>query len=142
MLYASLERETKEVFRVITISTLTKKFDRQGWRWLAIGWIRWYFLYGDDGDDLLWGGLGDDRLQGDDFSGGVGSDIFVHAPGEGTDTIVDFEIGTDLIGLEKRLSFGQLSFQGNEIRFEDKTLAVLSGINTTTLTESSFVGMK
>ena len=100
------------------------------------------FLYGDDGDDLLWGGLGDDRLQGDDFSDGVGSDIFVLAPGEGTDTIVDFEIGTDLIGLEKRLSFGQLSFQGNEIRFEDKTLAALSGINTTTLIENSFVGMK
>ncbi len=32
----------------------------------------------------------DDVLTGDDFSEGVGADIFVLAVGEGTDTITDF----------------------------------------------------
>ena len=67
-------------------------------------------IWGDDGDDILRGGLGNDTLTGDDFSGGQGSDIFVLAVGEGTDTIVDFEIGTDFIGLADGLSFGQLTF--------------------------------
>ncbi|MBE9077386.1 spondin domain-containing protein [Romeria aff. gracilis LEGE 07310] len=98
-------------------------------------------LFGDDGDDLLRGGLGHDRLQGDDFSGGAGRDTFVLAAGEGTDTIVDFEQGIDLIGLADGLSFGQLSFLDNQIRFGDETLAVLNGVQATSLTESSFVAV-
>jgi 2',3'-cyclic-nucleotide 2'-phosphodiesterase (5'-nucleotidase family) len=66
-------------------------------------------LWGDDGDDLLWGGLGDDILTGDDFSGGQGSDTFVLALGEGTDTVVDFEVGIDVIGLAWGLGVGDLS---------------------------------
>jgi Ca2+-binding RTX toxin-like protein len=96
-------------------------------------------IWGDDGDDLLRGGLGNDTLTGDDFSGGQGSDTFVLAVGEGTDTIVDFEVGTDFIGLAGGLVFGQLSFSGSQIIFNSETLATLSGVNTTTLTEASFV---
>ena len=65
-------------------------------------------IWGDDGDDILEGGLGNDTLTGDDSSGGQGSDIFVLAAGEGTDTITDFQKGEDAIGLKGDLEFSQL----------------------------------
>ncbi len=95
-------------------------------------------IWGDDGDDLLLGGLGNDTLTGDDFSGGQGSDTFVLSPGEGTDTIVDFEVGTDLLGLTGGLSLGQLTLTSNEIRFGDEVLAILNDVSTTTLTAADF----
>ncbi|MGD1716909.1 hypothetical protein [Dapis sp. BLCC M172] len=98
-------------------------------------------IWGDDGDDLIRGGLGDDVLTGDDFSGGQGSDTFILAVGEGTDTIVDFEVGTDFIGLADGLTFADLSFTGNSIISDEETLAVLNGIDTTTLTESDFTSV-
>ncbi|MBE9063540.1 S-layer family protein [cf. Phormidesmis sp. LEGE 11477] len=98
-------------------------------------------IWGDDGDDFLRGGLGNDRLVGDDFSGGSGSDTFVLAAGEGTDTIVDFEIGIDLIGLADGLSLGALTFEGNSILFEDETLAILQGVDATSLDGSSFLSV-
>ncbi|NER80750.1 MAG: multifunctional hydrolase/phosphatase/nucleotidase, partial [Leptolyngbya sp. SIO1D8] len=85
-------------------------------------------IWGDDGDDLLWGGLGNDTLTGDNGSGGQGSDTFVLAAGEGTDTITDFEIGVDFIGLAGGLTADQLSFEGNAIKFGDETLAMLTGV--------------
>ncbi|WP_198011348.1 M14 family zinc carboxypeptidase [Synechococcus sp. PCC 7335] len=101
------------------------------------------FIWGDDGDDLIWGGRGNDVLTGDDNSGGSGSDTFVLAFGDGTDTITDFEVGTDLIGLFGTLNFGQLSVsqaeQNAQIEFGDETLAILLGIEAEALTESSFV---
>ncbi|MDY6782284.1 MAG: endonuclease [Cyanobacteriota bacterium] len=100
-------------------------------------------IWGDDGDDLLRGGLGNDILTGDDFSGGRGSDTFVLAVGEGTDTIVDFEAKEDRIGLVD-LEFGQLSIsqQGNNtfIAFNAETLAILSGV-TQMLTETDFTAL-
>ena len=96
-------------------------------------------LWGDDGDDILRGGLGNDTLTGDDFSGGSGTDTFVLAVGEGTDTFIDFEVGIDLVGLAEGLSFGSLSFSGNAISVGDETLAILQGVDTTNLTESSFI---
>ncbi|MGC9526188.1 MAG: choice-of-anchor I family protein [Limnospira sp.] len=99
-------------------------------------------IWGDDGDDLLRGGLGDDTLTGDDFSGGSGSDTFVLAEGEGTDTITDFEVGTDLIGLANGLTFADISISaagGNtEIAHGDEVLAVLEGVSAS-LGESDFV---
>ncbi|MBE9076005.1 esterase-like activity of phytase family protein [Romeria aff. gracilis LEGE 07310] len=94
-------------------------------------------IWGDDGDDLLRGGLGNDTLTGDDFSGGQGSDTFVLAAGEGTDTIVDFEIGIDLIGLADGLSFGQLTLTGSEISFNDEVLALLN-VSTADLSAADF----
>lgn len=100
-------------------------------------------IWGDDGDDLLRGGLGNDTLVGDDFSGGRGDDTFVLAVGEGTDTILDFQVGEDLIGLANGLSFGQLSLSQNGsstlINFDDETLAILMEVNVSTLTADSFV---
>ena len=96
-------------------------------------------LWGDDGDDFLRGGLGDDTLYGDDFSGGQGSDTFVLAAGEGTDTIVDFELGTDRIGLAEGLAFSELTIGMNDnstsISLGDQTLALLDQL---ALTEADF----
>jgi Ca2+-binding RTX toxin-like protein len=102
-------------------------------------------IWGDDGDDILRGGLGNDTLTGDDFSGGSGSDVFVLAVNEGTDTIVDFQDGKDLIGLADGLSFGQLSItqDGNNtlIGFEQETLAILQKVNANLLTEVDFTSI-
>lgn len=96
-------------------------------------------IWGDDGDDLLWGGKGNDTLTGDNQSGGKGSDTFVLAVGEGTDTITDFQVGIDKIGLAGVLTFGQLQRTGNTIGYNGETLATLTGVDTTMLTEASFV---
>jgi Ca2+-binding RTX toxin-like protein len=100
-------------------------------------------LVGGAGDDLLDGGNGTDTLRGglgnDTLTGGNGSDVFLFAAGEGTDTITDFKLGSDKIGLTDGLTFGQLSFVGSEISVGSEVLAVLSGVNTTTLTASNFV---
>jgi Ca2+-binding RTX toxin-like protein len=96
-------------------------------------------IWGDNGDDLLWGGLGNDTL-----TGGSELDTFVVAAGEGTETIVDFHIDKDFIGLANGLEFGQLSLnvEGNNtlIGFADETLAILKGI-TDTLTHADFVAI-
>ncbi|MBD0335894.1 MAG: esterase-like activity of phytase family protein, partial [Cyanobacteria bacterium Co-bin13] len=100
-------------------------------------------LFGEAGDDQIWGDDGDDLLRGgpgnDTLTGGRGIDTFVLAAGEGTDTITDFKVGTDLIGLANSLTFGALSFSGETIAFGTETLAVLQGVDTTTLAASSFV---
>ncbi|NJO52241.1 MAG: phytase, partial [Leptolyngbyaceae cyanobacterium RM2_2_4] len=94
-------------------------------------------LFGDNGDDLLRGGLGNDRL-----TGGRDRDTFVLAAGEGTDTIRDFEVSKDRIGLVGDLSFGQLSVvqsgQNTRILFGEETLAILRQVNANTLTEAAF----
>ncbi|MGB3295252.1 MAG: calcium-binding protein [Phormidesmis sp.] len=98
-------------------------------------------IWGDDGDDFLRGGLGNDTLTGDDFSGGQGADTFVLAAGEGTDTIVDFEIGIDLIGLAGGLTFGQLTLVADEILFGEEVLASLNGVSATALTSIDFTAV-
>ncbi len=98
-------------------------------------------LWGDDGDDLLRGGLGNDSLTGDNFSGGSGRDTFVLAQAEGTDTILDFSIGEDFIGLAGGLTFGQLSIAqdgGNAlIGFNNQTLAILTEVQASALVDSA-----
>ena len=99
-------------------------------------------IWGDDGDDLLRGGLGNDTLTGDDFSGGQGADTFVLAAGEGTDTIADFEVGIDVIGLAEGLSFEQLTLetqgQNTLINFGDETLAIIEKVDVASLNSSDF----
>ena len=91
---------------------------------------------GGNSDDLLVGGRGDDLL-----TGGNGNDTFVLSTNDGTDTITDFAIGKDLIGLSGGLTLGSLSIStqsGNTlISLGDEVLAQLMGVNS--LTERAFV---
>ncbi|XWK88442.1 MAG: choice-of-anchor I family protein [Phormidium sp.] len=104
-------------------------------------------LLGGNGDDLLNAGAGNDLLIGgngnDILNGGAGRDIFaLMRNGNGTDTIEDFTIGQDKIGLSGGFDFEELSFvdvNGSAaIRFGSNTLAVLTGMNSDLLTRSSF----
>jgi len=102
-------------------------------------------LIGGNGQDLLVGGAGNDFLDGDkgddNLTGGTGSDTFVLEKAAGRETITDFSLGEgDKIGLSG-LSFSQLSFSGNEIRLGNQTLAMLTGFNTTMLTQSNFTSV-
>ncbi|MEL7039701.1 MAG: pre-peptidase C-terminal domain-containing protein [Cyanobacteria bacterium J06592_8] len=103
-------------------------------------------IWGDDGDDTLMGVTGNDTLTGDDFSGGSGSDLFVFGNGDGTDTITDFDVTEDLIGLVE----GELTFEDIEILEIDgnaaisvmstgETLAVLEGVEVSELTSELFM---
>ncbi|MEL6351990.1 MAG: hypothetical protein AAFR58_09505 [Cyanobacteria bacterium J06627_28] len=60
------------------------------------------------------------------------------AAGEGTDTIVNFEVGTDLIGLADGLTFGQLTLTGNEIRLGNEVLTSLNNVAADTLSDVNF----
>lgn len=99
-------------------------------------------LYGDAGDDLLYGGLGNDKLYGDD-NDSSGADTFFLAAGEGTDMIMDFEAGQDMIGLTGSLSFGQLTVSADGdnavIAAGDETLATVMKTSVDALTESAFM---
>ncbi|KPQ36560.1 MAG: D-alanyl-D-alanine carboxypeptidase [Phormidesmis priestleyi Ana] len=102
-------------------------------------------IWGDDGDDIIMGGVGNDILVGDNFSGGSGSDLFVFGNGDGTDTILDFEVGIDRIGLvEGELTFADLTItqNGNDallgITSSGETLAILKGVQASALEASSF----
>ncbi|MBD1899508.1 DUF4347 domain-containing protein [Trichocoleus sp. DQ-A3] len=100
------------------------------------------YLYGESGHDQIWGDGGDDRLYGglgnDILTGGLGRDIFAVAKGEDTDTIRDFQIGQDYIGLGGGLKLNQLSIiqQGSNTSIIDnsnnQTLAILAGVNAAT----------
>ena len=79
---------------------------------------------------------GNDTLNGD-----AGSDTFVIAPIPGTDTIADFELGNDLLGLSTGISFSDLSFVDSNIVFNDRALVSLTEIDATSLSENNFVSV-
>ncbi|MDJ0632123.1 MAG: hypothetical protein QNJ34_02925 [Xenococcaceae cyanobacterium MO_188.B29] len=101
-------------------------------------------LFGETGGDELHGGGGGDFLIGgvgrDVLTGGRGSDVFVLAAGEGRDTITDFTVDVDKIGLfgSGDVRFNDLDFEGHSIIFGSETLAILTGVDTTTLTADDF----
>ena len=76
-------------------------------------------LFGGKGDDILNGGEGNDTIIGgigaDLLTGGPGRDIFVLGIGAGTDILIDFKQGEDVIGLTKGLTFNQLRFTETEV---------------------------
>jgi uncharacterized repeat protein (TIGR01451 family) len=114
-------------------------------------------MSGGAGDDVFFLGKGDRALGGDGndkfyvqtggdnlLSGGAGNDQFWIVNGEapsGSNTVVDFQIGTDVIGISGAASLGisattlKLTQVGADttILFGTQTLAVLSGIQTTDL---------
>jgi len=61
------------------------------------GWGGDDYLYGDADDDTIDGGSGDDEITGgtgdDSITGGSGNDTFFYIPGDGHDTITDFNSG-------------------------------------------------
>jgi Ca2+-binding RTX toxin-like protein len=70
-------------------------------------------LSGLSGEDILRGGAGDDLLNSglgnDTLTGGSGRDLFSLGKNNGSETITDFEDGTDLIALRKGFQFSELS---------------------------------
>ena len=62
-------------------------------------------IFGKQGKDKLFGLEGDDWLNGgqgkDQLTGGEGADTFVLTKGSGKDTIMDFEVGVDVIQIAK-----------------------------------------
>ncbi len=114
-------------------------------------------LIGGKGDDWLAGGAGNDRIEGgegsdtliggagrDDLYGGSSSDLFVLDVGQGRDTIHDFNVRFDALGLSEGLTVAQLgvSERNNDSTLIQlleihQTLAVLEGVSAT-LDELSF----
>ena len=103
-------------------------------------------IFGAAGDDTLIGGDGDDVLYGqggnDELIGSAGADTFVLQKAPGTDTIVEFT-AQDFIGLLGSLTYGDLSFSGNDIILNStsQVLATLTGVDATTLDASQFVSV-
>ncbi|MBD1826575.1 M10 family metallopeptidase C-terminal domain-containing protein [Microcoleus vaginatus GB1-A2] len=107
------------------------------------------YIYGDKGMDVLTGGGGADLLRGgrgnDTIITDVGVDGIVLELGGGTDTIVDFADGVDLLVLVDGLRFEQLSIvpSGNdtEIRIGStgQVLALLPGMALSSIGQSDFL---
>ncbi|MBW4489831.1 MAG: cadherin-like domain-containing protein [Trichocoleus desertorum ATA4-8-CV12] len=98
-------------------------------------------LQGGEGKDWLYGGRGNDLLNG-----GLGRDTFVLISQNGTDTIQDFTDGEDQIGLAEGLTFGQLtvsSSNGSTLIAKNggEVLAILSGVNSSLITQSDFISV-
>lgn len=120
-------------------------------------------LVGGNGENLLNGGAGEDTLLGDRHSdtlnggsdddvligaggnntlnGGSGSDIFVIDTSIGSNTIEDFELGIDSIGLIVGLTPSMFTFSGSNIVFENRVLATLTGVETSELSDADFVNL-
>ena len=78
------------------------------------------------------GGIGDDSLVG-----GRGNDLFV-IQSQGSDTIADFEVGKDNIGLAGGLQYEALVFDGENIFSNEELLVKVEGVDTQQLTVDSF----
>ncbi|NEP63536.1 MAG: calcium-binding protein, partial [Symploca sp. SIO2G7] len=103
-------------------------------------------IWGDDGNDILMGVTGDDILVGDNGSDGSGSDLFVFGLGDGTDTVLDFEVGIDAIGIvEGEFTFAEVTLtQDGEntllgVSTTGETLAILNNVQASAIGESDFI---
>jgi alkaline phosphatase len=98
---------------------------------------------GGDGDDQFYVGEGGDNL----LSGGAGADQFwllTDVAPDTANTVADFTKGTDVIGIASQgasVNFASLTRTGNSIALNGDTFAILTGVNTTTLTAADFVFM-
>ncbi len=91
-------------------------------------------LLGDEGDDTISGGNDSDRIEGgkgkDKISGGNGDDVFIFGKSDGRDTITDFDLGNDVIKINK----GANAFRDLDIS-ENRAGAVVSFADTTIVLE-------
>ena len=95
-------------------------------------------LNGGDGDDVLVGGAGQDTL-----TGGAGADRFVFGPGDGANTIADFQDGIDHIDVTAYggyMSIAQLA-AGAKVVFADGGYVILTGVMAAQLTAADFIGL-
>ena len=119
-----------------------------------------YRISGGAGNDEFFLGVGGRALGGDGddtfnvlegggnlLSGGAGSDIFNILTDSAAvlttpNTIVDFTIGTDTLGILNQgagFDFSDLDLNtGNEIKVAGNTIAILVGVQTNTLSANSF----
>lgn len=104
-------------------------------------------LRGGAGSDRLKGGAQGDFLQGDKGNdvliGGAGADVFFFRTGVGSDRIVDFQDGRDLIEIGRgATAFSDLSISngriGARIEFSDVSI-VLKGHDASVLSEDDFL---
>ena len=102
-------------------------------------------LNGEEGFDLLDGGDGNDLLDGgkqsDTLIGGQGEDLFI-IDLAGTDTIQDFEVGIDTIGLSDGLTYSEITIGGEDnasIHYKNRTIAVFEGVSPDQLNSEKFV---
>jgi len=108
-------------------------------------------IYGGEDNDTLMGGKGDDLLYGDlgfdSLTGGSGKDIFALKLGQGFDTISDFNLGQDLIGLTGGLSFDRLEMIQNDRAtiitnpLTGEQLGIIIGVSANAITAASFVSI-
>ena len=120
-------------------------------------------LHGGKENDILDAGIGNDQLWGD-----LGQDVLIAGPGNDTffitgnsavglpeqaDVITDFQPG-DTIGLASGLLLSQLAFEpitlqlngglptvSTAIKLNDNYLAIVQGVQTSTLTPNVFIGV-
>ncbi len=95
-------------------------------------------IIGTDNDEYILG-----LAENDTLTGKGGSDVFVLEVNQGTDTITDFQLGVDLIGLGDNLTFGSLTLTdtGNDtsVMFNNEVLAIVKGVESTDLNNNDFV---
>lgn len=113
-------------------------------------------LWGGDGNDELFGGSGSDRLSGDNGTdtlvGGTDPDAFVlgvdvsEMAVQDADIIADFTPGEDVIELPNFISFEQLILTSPtesetqvNLQSTGQTLAILLGVNVSSLTPEDFI---
>ena len=79
------------------------------------------WLYGGTGKDTLWGNGGNDSLYG-----GTGKDTFIYKPGDGTDTIFDYQ-SNDLLTILKKDGTTGGTFTKSTFQNGDLTLTISGG---------------
>ncbi|WP_019499827.1 hypothetical protein [Pseudanabaena sp. PCC 6802] len=106
-------------------------------------------IYGGRGNDALSGGNGNDFLSGDFgidvLTGGSGSDRFAIQASRGTDTVLDFTAGEDLLELVDGLQFSDVAIEqsgSNTIirrNLDRAELMVLNDVSASAIDASTFL---
>ncbi|MEM8830223.1 MAG: CAP domain-containing protein [Cyanobacteria bacterium P01_G01_bin.19] len=120
-------------------------------------------LFGNNGNDLLEGGNGNDRLFGNDgndtliggqgvdlATGGAGSDVFALEQNSDKITIIDFQDGSDMLGLTGSLGFSDLNIINHSVQTgvvirdssnNDEVLAYLRNVDAANISVSDFTSL-